>query len=303
MQVKLGSYKFSKILGWSNSRYELFKKCKRAYYYTYYPKFVQSVPVSKVQFLKSLTTVPLEIGNVVHHIIETFLKRLQKSNSAIEEVRFIQYGLTLCQKLFTEKTFLEEYYNQVEKVDLDFALNRIEGTLNKFLKSEVYSWIFMKALHNSENWIVEPDGFGETRINGLKAYSKMDFLFPVDDELYILDWKSGKKDIMKHTNQLLGYAVAIKSENPHIDVTSIFPQIVYMSPEKVEAFEISITPDKIESYFATVAEQTKEMHSYCVDIENNIPHPIEQFPQNHHKKLCHYCQFQELCQQTEELPF
>lgn len=303
MNVSLGAYTFTRILGWSNSRYELFNKCKRAYYYTYYPKYVQQVPVAKVQFLKSLTTVPLEIGNVIHHIVETFLKRLQKSDEKIDEERFISYGLGLCKKLFEEKVFLEEYYKQVAKVDLDYALSRIEGTLRTFLTSETYSWIFMKALHNRDNWLVEPAGYGETRINGIKAYSKMDFLFPVDNELYILDWKSGKKDITKHTNQLLGYAVAIKSENPHIDVNAIFPQIVYMTPEQTEVFEVEITPDKIGNYFHTVEAQTKEMHSYCADIENNIPLQIEQFPQTQFKKICTYCQFQELCQKEEPLPF
>lgn len=303
MQVKLGSYKFSRILGWSNSRYELFSKCKRAYYYTYYPKFVTSVPTSKVQFLKALTTVPLEIGNIVHHIVEAFLKRLQKSNASIEEERFIHYGLNLCQRLFTEKTFLEEYYKQVEQVNKEFALQRIEGTLRSFLKSEVYSWIFMKAINNRDHWLIEPEGYGETRINGLKAYSKMDFLFPVDDELYILDWKSGKKDIIKHTNQLLGYAVAIKSENPHIPINSIYPQIVYMSPERIEVFEVAITEEKINNYFNTVEQQTREMHSYCANIDDNIPLPIDQFQQTDHKKICHYCQFQELCKEDDTLPF
>lgn len=303
MKVSLGSYPFSKILGWSNSRYELFNKCKRAYYFNYYPRFVRIAPLSKVQFLKALTTVPLEIGNVVHHIIETFLKRLQKSDAQIEEEKFIQYGLTLCKQLFTEKDFLEEYYKQVEKVDLQFALNRIEGTLRTFLESEIFSWICMKAIYNRNHWLVEPEGYGETRINGLKAYSKMDFLFPVDDELYILDWKSGKKDITKHTNQLLGYAVAIKSENPHIDMRQVFPQIVYMSPEGVETFEIDITEEKVANYFNTVSEQTKEMHSYCLNVEENIPLEIDQFPKTIHKRICTYCQFQEFCKEAEPLPF
>ena len=84
MKINFKQYKYTPILGWSSSRYELFQKCKRHYYYTYYTKFVKDTPLPHMQRLKNLTSVPLEVGNVVHHIIEAFLKRLQQSDAPID---------------------------------------------------------------------------------------------------------------------------------------------------------------------------------------------------------------------------
>ncbi|MEY3127310.1 MAG: hypothetical protein RL273_1487, partial [Bacteroidota bacterium] len=42
------------------------------------------------------------------------------------------------------------------------------------IKSERFDWI--KARSNKSDWIIEPYGYGETRIKELKAYFKVDFL-------------------------------------------------------------------------------------------------------------------------------
>ncbi|HIF68834.1 MAG TPA: hypothetical protein EYQ29_05885 [Candidatus Lambdaproteobacteria bacterium] len=62
------------------------------------------------------------------------------------------------------------------------------------------------AVRFAADWIIELSNYGETRINGLKAYCKVDFLVPMEDELHILDWKTGRKDVQKHRRQLIGYA-------------------------------------------------------------------------------------------------
>jgi ATP-dependent helicase/DNAse subunit B len=92
MQLAYAAYPFSPILGWSISRYEVFDKCKRQYFYTYYSKHGPVVPHYKMAQLRDLTSVPLEIGNVVHDVLEAFLKRLQKSDSDIDEQRFFLYA-------------------------------------------------------------------------------------------------------------------------------------------------------------------------------------------------------------------
>ena len=102
MVLKYPSYEFTPVLGWSISRYEVFDKCKRQYFYTYYPKHVPGVPFYKMAALKDLTSVPLEIGNVVHDILEAFLRRLQKSDSNIDENRFLEFA--------REKT--DEYFSR-----------------------------------------------------------------------------------------------------------------------------------------------------------------------------------------------
>jgi len=263
------------------------------YYFTYYSKYYADAPAYKMNMLKALTSVPLEIGNVVHDVMEAFLKRLQKSDSRIDEKRFFEFAEQKMYTYFSRKTFLEVYYKQCSEINTERASRRIAACLQNFIESPAYSWIFMKAITNKLNWMIEPDGFGETRLNGLKAYCKIDFLFPVDDHVYILDWKTGRKNPCKHQKQLIGYAAAVQS-NFGIPWHSISPKIIYLFPE-FEETGFPVTENVLEEFYNTVAGQTEQLRSFCKDPENNIPKAIEEFPRQPSPQLCKNCNFQELC--------
>lgn len=293
MQISYQSYSYTPILGWSISRYEVFDKCKRQYFYSYYSKYVKNIAHYKMAQLRELTSVPLEIGNVVHDILEAFLKRLQKSNTNIDENRFFDYARNLAEKYFLEKTFIETYYGYTSTIDKEKAVSKIECCLKNFIQSPCYNWIFMSALGDRSSWMIEPSGFGETRLSDLKAYCKMDFLLPVKDDIYILDWKTGSKDIAKHKSQLMGYAAAT-NKNFNIQWNRIFPKIVYLYPQYDE-LEIRYDSDELESFFETIRNQTDQMYAYCSDISKNIPLEINSFPMNPSPALCRQCRFKELC--------
>lgn len=59
MPLAFEKYAFTAMLGWSISRYEVFDKCKRQYFYSYYSKYVPQVPHYKMAQLRDLTSVPL----------------------------------------------------------------------------------------------------------------------------------------------------------------------------------------------------------------------------------------------------
>jgi hypothetical protein len=293
MLLKYPNYPFTPVLGWSASRYEVFDKCKRLYFYSYYSKHVPGIPMYRVNKLKSLTSIPLEIGNVVHDVMESFLHRLQKSDKPINEASFYTYARQKMQDYFSKKTFLEMYYQQIVQIDMAAAETKIETCLRNFIASPIYNWLFMKALLNKDNWMIEPAGYGETRLNGLKAYCKMDFLFPVDDYIAILDWKTGRKDTYKHSRQIIGYAAAA-SNNFNLAWETIFPKIVYLYPV-FEELELTPSKEAIDAFFKDVASQTDAMLDFCSDPENNTPKPIEYFPLSPSPAVCRNCNFQELC--------
>jgi RecB family exonuclease len=292
MQLQYETYSFSPILGWSISRYEVFDKCKRQYFYTYYPKHVPDVPRYKITLLRDLTSVPLEIGNVVHDVLEAFLRRLQQADSDIDEQRFYDYARQKTNEYFLKKTFIESYYKQ-GPVNQEKAWEKVEKCLKNFIGSACYSWIFMKAITNRENWMIEPPGYGETRLDGLKAYCKMDFLMPVQDEIHILDWKTGARDEAKHGAQLKGYAAAAAS-NFKIPWNRIYPKIVYLYP-LYEEFELQLDTDGYAVFSASLKKQTQEMYGYCSNVEENIPLPMDRFPPHKSPGICRQCRFQEFC--------
>jgi len=295
VELNFPEYPFTPILGWSISRFEVFDKCKRQYFYQYYPKFVKEVPYYKILKLKELTSVPLEVGNAVHDCMEALLTRLQKSDSKIDEEKFFKFADDKLREYFAAKTFMETYYKLADSIDVNAASEKVKTCLNNFISSPCYNWIYMKAITSKTGWMIEPSGYGETRLDGMKAYCKMDFLFPVDDEVYILDWKTGGKDRAKHAAQLMGYAVAANS-NFSIPWNRIFPKIVYLYPQYDE-FEITFGEDELKNFFQTIRVQTEEMYSFCKNAEQNIPLDISEFAPSPSPGQCRNCRFQELCGQ------
>ncbi|MCL2689385.1 MAG: PD-(D/E)XK nuclease family protein [Chitinispirillia bacterium] len=293
IELNFPNYPFTSILGWSISRFELFDKCKRQYFYQYYSKHVKDVPNYKLSIMKELTSAALEVGNVVHDCMEVLLKRLQQSDSKIDEERFFNFADEKLKEYFSKKTFMEVYYGHVPSVNISAASEKVRTCLQNFLNSPCFSWIYMKAIFNRTGWMIEPGGYGETRLDGMKAYCKMDFLFPVNDEVYILDWKTGSKDESKHAAQLMGYAVAANS-NFSIPWNRIFPKIIYLNPQYDE-LEITFGEDDLKNFFETIRTQTDEMYSFCRDVDQNLPRDISEFPPSPSPGLCRNCKFQGLC--------
>ena len=286
-------FDFSYILGWSISRYDTFKFCKRQYYYQYYGKYDEEFPVSKINLLKNLTSVPLEVGNVVHDVNKTLLERLKKNVNAINKTKFFDFTQRKIEKYCQEKQFYEIYYKQVENIDPDFIFKQVKTCLLNLLESDRFKWLTDEATKFAYDWIIEPPGYGETRINDLKAYCKVDFLFPINEKMYIVDWKTGKPDVEKHRKQLLGYATWA-SFHFEMDPENIISIVSYLMPEYNET-QMPFNEWDVEEFASQVKEETEEMYHYCKDVEKNIPIEKEKFTKTPHQKLCQYCNYYELC--------
>ena len=170
------------------SRYNEYSLCKRRYFYQYYAKHDPEIPLEKIKYLKDLTSVPLEIGIIVHHVIRALLNRLQTSREEIDQEKFFEYALRSTNEHIERKIFSEVYYGELEKIDADDLSPKVSDCLQNLLGSDRFEWLTKEAITSNTSWIIEPPGYGETRINDLKAYAKVDFLFPMDELFYILDW-------------------------------------------------------------------------------------------------------------------
>lgn len=292
---KIKKFPYSNILGWSVSRYDVFSNCKRQYFYSYYAKFDTETSQEKIAELKKLTSFALEVGNIVHDVIRDLLFRLQKTSKPIAKKQFLQYAQKMTEEYCTQKTFTEVYYGQKQSISTSDLFPSVNKILENFLQSQRLKWIFETAVSANENWIIEPDGFGETRINDYKAYCKVDFLIPVDNKIYILDWKTGKQDITKHSKQLTGYALWA---GYHFSVSSkdISPAIVYLAPTYNE-YSIDLTDKQLEDFKKQVEEETKQMYEYLKDVTNNIPKSKEEFKKTDNGFFCKYCNYREICQE------
>ena len=167
--MEMKRYAYTPVLGWSFSRYETFSNCKRKYFYNYYGKHDTEFNIEKIDFLKGLTSIPFEIGTISHDVIEVVLKRLLKTTGPIDREKFELY---LEKHILTklDKNFFETYYGGLEKIELDQLLEKTKRCLNNFLASNRFEWIRDIAIAEKDNWLIEPPGYGESRLDEMKLY-------------------------------------------------------------------------------------------------------------------------------------
>lgn len=293
----LKRFPFSPILGWSVSRFDTFSFCKRKYYYTYYGKFDREFPIAKITQLKNLTTEALSIGSLAHDVIEAILKRLQKSTDVIDETRMKGFVKAQVQKYMLDKVFSEVYYKEKEEIDEAYIIESVFNAVMIFVKSERFEWIRQLPDTSKQQWIIEPDGFGETRIKtdrgDLKAYCKVDFMLPDGKDIYILDWKTGKADEFKHRKQLIGYSLfaSFHFENKF---DRIIPILAYLKDGYSEVVP-QISEMDIENFKSDMIGDIRAMQNMNVDIENNTPVAKNEFTLTESEGKCKYCEFRELC--------
>ena len=290
--MKIKKFEYTAILGWSSTRYDIFSECKRKYYYQYYAKFDKEFQRDRINFLKGLTSIPMEIGNISHDVLKEVLERLKKSTVPIDKQKFEDYVKNISQAS-TEKNFFEIHYKVQERIDAEQLFPKTYASLINFLESERFEWIKESAISEMDKWIIEPEGYGESRLGDLKLYCKVDFMFPSGGKIIILDWKTGKKNEEKHSKQLVGYAAWASF---HLDriASDIEPIIVYLHPE-YEEISLNISDDQLVEYKERILRETKEMYEYCSNFEENIPLDKEEFAVREDSYICRYCNFKELC--------
>jgi PD-(D/E)XK nuclease superfamily len=291
-------FDFTPVLGWSYSRYSTFTMCKRKYYFDYYKKW-DTENEQKINFLRNLTTVPLEIGNISHKLIQKVLKRLQMRSETINHDTFFEYAHRIALEIYSRKRFEEIYYKQKEEINFEVDIYaKVRPALLNFLTSERLQWLLEEALITKEQWHLPSEDendkdFGECRINRLKAYCKVDFMFPIGEELHIIDWKTGKKDFAKHSIQLNGYVgwANFHFEKPY---DLIKPTIAYLLPAYEEQ-SVELNDFDQEDFAERVQRETEMMYEFCEVPEVNIPIEKERFEMTENTKLCSYCKYRELC--------
>lgn len=286
-------YDFTYILGWSISRYDMFSLCRRKYYYSYYGKHDPEVPFERIRRLKDLTSVPMETGRIFHEMADTLLRRFLKSDAELDRANFFDYAERLTEDSCSAQEFAKVYFGELDAIDPGPINERVQTALENFLGSERYRWVIEEAMSVRDQWVIEPETYGETRIGGIKAYCNFDFLVPLAGAVHIIDWKAGKQDERKYGRQLLAYATGaagIYGVGPE----QIEAVVAYVLPKYTER-RLALDGADIAGFVETVRRETEEMRALCADVEQNLPLEKEQFPMTGRRGLCGYCEFRELC--------
>ena len=295
MKISIKSYPFTSILGWSASRYDTFNYCKRRYYYSYYAKFDQDIGKELIAKFKSMTSAALEVGIITHDIISAILQRVAKSTDPIDQNRLEAKVKIAVEETLRNKVMMEYFYGQRGEVRFDELFEPVMQSVTNFLNSDRFAWA--SGLDDSlrKLWVIEPEGFGETRLGGLKAYCKVDFMLFDGGKVYVLDWKTGKPDALKYTRQMIGYSLYAK-EVTGLDLDHIQPTLAFLRDEYAE-IAVEVKESDAAKFQEQVKLESQEMFDMTIDRDGNIPKEKSEFPMTENYMRCKLCEFRRLCGQ------
>lgn len=295
------SYPYTPILGWSVTRYDTFSSCRRQYYYSYYHKHDREFGPQRIARLRAMVSVPLQIGTVTHDCIATILNRLLREPSVpVDHERLAAFVGRKAAAAHAGKQYAEIHYGERDEVSPEDIAAPTRQAITSLTSSDRFRWLTEQAAHPAGEWVVDTEGYGETRVDGLKAYCKVDFLVPAVGRLHILDWKTGKEREEKHTVQLRGYA-AWASHRFGVSPEAILPIVAYLLPEYREV-SVELNQYDMQDFASLVRNQTREMYALCSDVEQNLPLPKDRFPLTTVESLCAWCNYRELCGRVAPRP-
>jgi hypothetical protein len=225
--------------------------------------------------------------------MEMLLKRLVKSSNPIDKERLKTYVRNLSIEYIGKKQFIEVYYNEKNSIDEESIIQTVWQCVMNVVDSERFEWIRQLPQDSKDRWIIEPPGFGETRIEDMKAYCKVDFMLPFGRDIYILDWKTGKEDPEKHRKQLIGYSLFA---NYHFEnnFDFIYTMVCYIKDGFIEKAP-DISKVDVDQFVETVRAESQEMKSFNMDVERNTPKDKSVFEMTLDISKCRFCEYRELC--------
>jgi hypothetical protein len=290
----LPAYGYTPDIGWSSSRYGSFKTCALKYFWSYYAKFDTEVDHKYLDRLKNLTSIPFMIGTAAHETIEQILRRRVSGNlSPIDRPKLKNFVSQLIIKKMPTAEFCETYYN-TKAVKTEDLITEACQYVFAFLDSEIYQWIMKSWDGDPAKTIIETPNFGETRVQGMKAYLKTDFMFvDAKDGLHIFDWKTGKPKLKEHLQQVKAYSVwTLTLPKKPAKITA---HVVYLNTDHKPG-KAELTDGDVQESLDRIRTELGEMSTCCLDPANNVPKAKTFFVERAVKNnLCPWCSFREAC--------
>lgn len=298
---------FRNEFSWSKSRDELFKECRRKYYYHHYASWGgwnrdADPRTREIYMLKNLQNLHMWIGDKVHSTIEFSLKCVRKEGRLPSKARLLSImaedmhmdfnqskaGLYRKNPKYYHGFFEHEYQVDVDRSKWDALRKNATICIDNYYNS----YILTEALEiGPENWM-PIESRASFNFLGTPVYVKVDFAYKKNGRLIIVDWKTGRTEDVDLSIQIGCYALyALRKWKAKISkIDTIIYNLLRDRFEKTEMIEARIS--EAEFHILTSIEAMKKQLA-CE--KENIPLPEEQFPKTSNRKNCNYCNFQRIC--------
>ena len=318
-----------KTLSWSNTRIAILEYCERKYFLNYYTfALKQDKPDIRAEtlLLKWLKTIEMRVGEKSHFLLSDYLHALKtweitegkieelKNNMRMEMKADFDYSKERDyedrEDFFGKFWLSEHFYKEDADSLLEPAIEKVCWNLDRFIASSRNEKV--QDYFNSAKFVyVEhprtPD-FESMKVNVAKIWVKdvsvlagPDFWATFSDtDFLILDWKSGKEEVLDNSisDQLKVYALKMLLKKWFTSLNWI----------KIEAYEVYL--DSMNSYWWILKQEdidwiiekikhdVEEQKQLLVDQNpyKNQPVDLMMFRKTASDKKCEYCIFRDVCQ-------
>lgn len=295
---------FKNNFSWSKSRDQIFKECKRKYYFNHYGFWEgwnnhASEEKKKLYYLKNIKTKEIWIGQVVHETVEEILRQYKLKTQIPREQALAmlkaklseQFKQSLTKKYNgfnnkLNKLFEHEYEIEISDEQWCELFDKAKKCIDNFYDSDIFKKIIETP---RENWLLLED-FLSFDFEDELVYLSIDFALRDRDKIILYDWKTGKDRNDDFNIQLSCYAL-YAMERFGVPADKIIAKIYNLSTNTQKDFEI--TQEKINKTADYMRESIYEMRSLLSDRDENIAKE-ENFPKTkgYH---CERCNFKKIC--------
>lgn len=301
--------KLANELTWSVSRDNLFKQCRRAYYYQYYGSWGgwesgTDARTRKIYVLKNLSTLPMWAGSVVHDTIAQALRHHAQTREEIRAGALQARARMMLRKGWIEaverqweaspkKTNLFELYYGNGKNLPQEETERVKETVYGCLQAFVDSAILREILATPYvNW--KPvDVLSSFLLEGLKVWVAVDFAHTdPESRLHIIDWKTGAEKRDSIEVQLACYAL-YANEEWFTPLERVRLMGVFLK-ENARVSEYPVHADTLVNARDYILNSSAEMRSLLVKAATNEARE-DDFICCESERVCRRCNFREVC--------
>ncbi len=291
-------YPFTWAPGWSFSRMRTFRNCLRQYWYQYYaPRALSGHEKMKVQELRSLSTVNIEVGNAVHNTIAEVIKDLSLTGRFLDEKEVLDIAENKFRVLLANIPMFEDRYGRpISDERIDKAVRKVRTGISAFYSSRWPALLNDVPLSARGEWAIDPPGYGEFRFEGRKAYAKPDLVFKaMDGTWHVVDWKTGRPDRETDILQVQSY-MYFTNVVYGIPLENMEGTVEYLAHPNEDA--VTITGELVDGLelHNRIIEDMDAIEAMCEDVEGNVPVPVERFTKVETEMTCGRCNYREVCE-------
>lgn len=291
---------------WSKSRAEVFERCLREYFWTYYGSWggwLRSAPEATRQayLMKKLDNRWGWSGKIAHVFVREYLLATlkgftQPTEKVLEHAKQLmradlQYSAALGFQAGDKRRadftgLLEHYYGeQHPKEEWAAIWSRTEQSLLGFLDSR-----WPKDIAAMPGEVLELDDSADpVQHLGLSLHSRPDLAFRTGGYVAAVDWKTGSPD--PHDEDQVAGQVR------HLEAKGVAGEkrgwLVYLR-EGIER-EVRVSPEALKAFDARFIASSTAMKDLLADVDSNTPKAIDEFKMTENLHKCSTCRFRRLC--------